>query len=271
MEERWIALNSLYISKGLKIFPIRPNTKLPMIPKWQVDCSSNFMQLVYWNEHARDCNWGLPANENDLFIIDLDVHEEDKNGIINFNKLCEDIGLDNSVYNTLIQQTPSGGRHLIYKSDDDLKEIANTSQSFSNYPGIDIRTTGYVVVEPSIINGNKYVFLNDFDPQPMPKKLKEFILNNSEKKGKERVPYVKPKEVLVGNRDDSLFGYINNIYYKTDLDYDEILLLATHFNESFDEPLSEKDVSYKVKKAFEKPRGNRIILRFGDEETSEDL
>ena len=91
MEERWIALNSLYISKGLKIFPIRPNTKLPMIPKWQVDCSSNFMQLVYWNEHARDCNWGLPANENNLFIIDLDTHEEDKNGIINFNKLCEDI------------------------------------------------------------------------------------------------------------------------------------------------------------------------------------
>jgi hypothetical protein len=268
--KNWNFIRDKYID-NLKIFPIKENSKLPLIPKWQLECSSDFFQIAYWINNSKNCNWALPANENNLFILDLDVHDDNKNGIVNFNKLCEDIGLNENPYHTLVQQTPSGGRHLIYKSDDDLKEIANTSQSFSNYPGIDIRTTGYVVVEPSIINGNKYVFLNDFYPQPMPKKLKEFILNNSDKKRKEHTPYIKPKEVLVGNRDDSLFGYVNNLYYKTDLDYDEILLLATHFNESFDEPLSEKDVLYKVKKAFEKPRGNRIILRFGDEETSEDL
>ena len=118
-----------------------------------------------------------------------------------------------------------------------------------------------------MINGKEYKFITDIEPQPMPEKLKEFILNNSEKKGKEKTPYVKPKEqVEVGNRDNSLFQYINHLYYKTDLDFDEILLLAEVFNESFEEPYPNRDVEYKVKKAFEKSRGNRIIINVGGED-----
>jgi hypothetical protein len=51
------------------------------------------------------------------------------------------------------------------------------------------------------------------------------------------------------------------------LDYDEILLLALNFNnEILEEPFDERDVKYKVKKAFEKNRGKRIIVNIGDDE-----
>ena len=76
----------------------------------------------------------------------------------------------------------------------------------------------------------------------------------------------KPKEVYKGDRDNQLFNYVNNLYYKTRLDEEEILVLANYFNENIlEEPFSERDVKYKVRKAFEKERPTYIIVNVGDE------
>lgn len=269
MKGIWETLNKLYINNGLKIFPVIENAKLPMIKNWQNECSSNFMQILYWTQNAKNCNWGMPATPNNLFIIDLDVHDENKNGVTNFQKLCHDIGLNGEQYQTLIQSTPSGGCHIVYKSDEELSNISNGSNVFKDYLGIDFRTDGYIVVEPSTINGKPYKFENTQKPNNMPEKLKAFILENAEKKkDKNKTPYVKPKEIIEhGSRDTQLFLYISNLYRKTDLDIEEIEVLAQYFNQNnLEEPFSEKDVSYKVKKAFEKPRLDRILLYLGGDD-----
>lgn len=267
----WEIIRNKYIDR-LKIFPIKENSKLPLVSKWNIDCSFDFFQIAYWINNSKNCNWGLPCKENDLFVLDLDVHDMDKNGITNFDKLIKDLGLDiKSIYNSnLVQKTPSGGYHIIFKSDNDLKQIKGIANAFSEYPGIDLRNSNYIVVEPSVINGHEYRFLNNNEPQEMPEKLKKFILDNSEKKGTNKGPYVKPKIVAVGSRDEQLFGYINNLYFKTNLDYDEILLLANHFNEEIlEEPFSEKTIRQKVDYAFKKDRGERIVLRLGGMESEE--
>lgn len=268
MINKWDVLNNLYVSHGLKIFPVISNGKTPLITLWNKDCSSDWRQIIYWMENAKNCNWGLPATPNNLFVIDLDVHDKDKNGILFFEKLCNDIDLCGEQFNTLIQITPSGGQHLIYKSDKDLSEIANTSNVFKDYPGIDFRTDGYIVVEPSIINGNKYEFFNNIAPQPMPQKLKDYILANAEKKGKDRKPYEKPTEtVLTGDRDNQVFSYITDLYYKTRLDIDEISVLAHNFNETMlDEPLDDKVIDYKIRKIFQKDRTKCLFIKLPDEE-----
>ena len=258
-------MNKLYVNKGLMIFPVIKNGKTPIIQQWQKECSSNYMQILYWIEHSRDCNWGMPATPNNLFIIDLDRHDVDKDGVVNFEKLLSDIGVDKC--ETLIQKTPSGGLHYIFKSDDDLKNVSNSSNIFENYSGIDCRSDGYIVVNPSTINGNCYEFINDLEPQKMPKKLKDYILNNvGTKTEKRKTPYIKPKDVVeTGDRDNQIFGYINNLYYKTRLDYDEIVVLAKNFNETMlDEPFTDRQVLYKVKKAFEKERPDCILVNIGD-------
>lgn len=264
---KWEVLNKLYLDKGLKIFPVKENGKTPLIPKWQSDCSSDFMQVLYWYENAKNCNWGLPASQNNLFVIDLDMHEVD--GVGNFAKLLGELNLD---IDTVVQHTPTGGVHIIFKSDDELKNVSNSSNSFPNFPGIDIRTDGYIVVEPSTINGNGYLFEdNGVTPTEMPIQLKEYILKNvGTKQENTRKPYEKPKEVFKGDRDNQLFQYINQLYFKTRLDYDEILLLANHFNETvFDTPLPKKNVKYKVEKAFDKDRGTCLFLKVGGENEEE--
>lgn len=266
MYNKWNIINKTYIENNLKIIPILPNSKLPAIQKWNLDCSANILQILYWFESNHNMNFGLPCKENNLFVLDLDKHNPEQDGVENFKKLCNDLGID--LPNTLIQETPSSGQHYVFKTDDDLKQVNGVANAFKDYSGIDIRNSNYIVVAPSQINGKEYHFINDVKPQEMPTELKQYILNNvGTKTSNKKTPYEKPKEVYKGDRDNQLFQYINHLYFKTTLDEDEILLLAKHFNEEvLEEPFSERDVKYKVKKAFEKSRGDFLIVRLPDEE-----
>lgn len=232
------------------------NAKLPLIDAWQKDCSSDLLQIMYWLENAKNCNIGLPANENDLFIIDIDMH--DTNGIESFNRLCNDLGIDN--IDTLSQKTPSGGIHYIFKSDDELKEVLNSSNCFKDYKGIDIRTRGYILVEPSVINGVPYK-LDMRQIKEMPNSLRTFILSNNKQCEIEKKEYVRPNNVEKGNRDTSLFEFLNQLYYKTKLTKEEIMLLAYNFNQTVcSPPLSDGVVEYKVDKLFKKERPKFILV-----------
>lgn len=255
-------IKKYYIDKHLKIFPIKENAKVPLINTWQHDCSDKKMQIIYWLDKVPMCNIGLPANENNLFIIDVDVH--DTNGLESFQRLCNDLNIKEP--NTLKQQTPSGGIHYIFKSDDELKQLSNCANCFENYKGVDIRTAGYVVVYPSSINGNNYKFLNDTEPQEMPKELKEFVLNNvSTKTELKKSEYKKPTHVDVGDRDNQMFVYINNLYFHNRLSEEEIKVLAEHFNETvFDKPLPQSVIDYKIRKVFTKDRGECIYVKLSE-------
>lgn len=266
---KWKFIKENYIDKGLKIFPVVPNSKTPMIEKWQEDCSCDFFQVLYWYNSCPDCNWGLPCTPNNLFVLDLDRHDPSKDGVKNFDSIrYEYTCLDYDDFVACEQITPSGGMHLIFKTDDDLKNVANGSNVFKDYPGIDIRTDGYILIAPSEINGKGYEFLTNgnCEPEIMDDDLKEFILENASlKNNSNKEPYKKPTSVDVGDRDNQLFSYINNIYYKTRLDYDEVLCLAKHFNETvFEEPLPNKTVEYKTKKVFQKDRSTMIFINLGE-------
>lgn len=267
----WDYIKTNYIDKGLKIFPIQKNGKTPMINNWQTDCSCDYMQVLYWYVNCKDCNWGLPCTPNNLFVLDLDVHDENKNGVKNFGKILDKIFTDDDYdnFNTCTQVTPSGGEHIIFKTDEDLKNVANGSNVFKDYPGIDIRTDGYIVVSPSSINGEKYGFatIGECNPQVMNKKLKKFVIENASlKNDSKKEPYKKPTLVECGDRDNQLFSYINNIYFKTPLDFDEVLVLANHFNENvLEKPFSSKTVKYKVEKVFEKDRSSYIYIKLSEE------
>lgn len=263
---KWEFIKDNYIDKGLKIFPIVPNGKTPLIEKWQENCSCDFFQVLYWYENCPNCNWGLPANENGLFILDCDRHDANKDGVENFGKLLKNLNITNWL--TTCQHTPSRGMHYIYKTDDDLKDVLNDSNVFADYPGIDFRTRGYIVVEPSETQKGIYQFEYNEEIKEMPLKLKQYILENTKsKEDMKKQPYEKPKVVEKGDRDNQLFSYINNIYFKTRLDYDEVLCLAKNFNETvLEEPFSEKTVEYKVKKVFLKNRNGFIFIKIGSDE-----
>lgn len=266
---KWNYIKEHYIDKGLKIFPVTPNAKTPMIENWQNDCSCDYFQILYWYNNCPNCNWGLPCTPNDLFVLDLDTHDINKDGIKSYAKISSLLFTLDECKNLsyMTQTTPSGGKHLIFKSNDVLKNVSNGSNVFEKYPGIDIRTDGYILIEPSEINGIPYKIQDNVEIPEMPKKLEEFIITNANVKSeKKKETYKKPTIVEVGDRDNQLFSYINNLYFNTKLDYDEILCLAKNFNDNvLEEPFSEKTIKYKVNKVFDKERGSFFIFRLSDD------
>lgn len=258
-------LKKNFLDKKLKIFPVVENSKTPLIENWQNDCSYSILQIMYWLKEAPNCNWGLPCTPNDLFVLDIDTHNV--NGLENAKRLFNDLEIKE--LDTLSQKTPSGGLHLIFKSDDELKQVANTSNSFKDYQGLDIRSDGYILVNPSKINGIEYQ-LSDKEVKPMPQALKDFILSQKDlikTERHERQQYIKPEKVEEGGRDTALFDYISNLYFKTRLNKDEITLLANDFNNNIcDPPLPSREVKYKINKAFKKDRKRCVYLWLGDEE-----
>ena len=265
---KWNYIKEHYIDKKLKIFPVTPNSKTPIIENWQNECSYDYFQVLYWYNNCPNCNWGLPCTPNDLFVLDLDTHDADKNGITSYAKISNLLFSPDEWENLyyMIQTTPSGGKHLIFKSNDVLKNVSNGANVFEKYPGIDIRTDGYILVEPSVINGNHYKIQDYVEIPEMPKKLEKFIIENANTKiNKKKESYKKPNTVEVGDRDNQLFSYINNLYFNTKLDYDEILCLANNFNENIlEEPFSEEIVLYKVNKVFDKERSEFIIFKISE-------
>ena len=267
-------LNTQFLENNLKIFPLYKNGKIPMITHWKEDASCNKAQVAYWLENAKECNWALPSTLNNLFVIDIDMHN-DIDGLESFFKLCCDLDLDYKSIedvHTLRQTTPSGGIHLIFKSDEELNKVKNKANFFKGYAGIDVRTDGYIAVAPSIIDGVPYEFHGEIkDISEMPSVLKEYILKcNVENDGDEKKIdslYDTDKIVTKGSRDDTIFNYINGLYNNTKLNFNEILALAIAYNrDCFDPPLKEKDIEYKVRRMFKTKRNKMFIIRINEEE-----
>ena len=266
-------LNKWFLSNNIKIFPLYENGKIPLITHWKEDASCERAQIAYWLENAKNCNWAMPSTLNNLFVIDIDMHN-DIDGLESFFKLCCDLDLDYKTIDdvhTLRQTTPSGGIHLIFESDEELNTVKNKANFFKGYPGIDIRTDGYIAVAPSIIDGVAYQFHGEIeDIGKMPQKLKEYILkcnteNESEEKSIDSL-YDLDKVVTKGSRDDTIFNYISGLYNNTRLNFNEILALALAYNrDCFDPPLKDKDIEYKVRRMFKGKREKTFIIRISEE------
>ena len=131
------ALN--YAKAGLPVFPCHPGTKKPATPHGFRDATTNVAQINEWWSKAdynvaicpEDCGWAVIDTEADAspeFIA----------------KLPE----------TFTVATPRGGRHFYYEG-----SLPSSVQKLG--PRIDTRGQGgYVLVPPSVVNGNSYRVIN---------------------------------------------------------------------------------------------------------------
>lgn len=140
-----------YASRGWRVFPLQPGTKIPYPGTNGVkDATDNADTIRAWFAVHPDANLALACGEpSGVWVVDLDVgHRE---GVDGFASLAE-AGVELPA--TCFQDTPGGGRHYLYKCGDGQEPPRNRNGLM---PGVDIRGTGYyIVVAPSAINGRRY-------------------------------------------------------------------------------------------------------------------
>lgn len=212
-------------SMGFKTLPIKPGTKEPANAHGVKDATDdNVYTDAFYAQHP---NYGIGIAGDGFVIFDFDV----KNGVDGRDAL-EGWKLPD----TLCQTTPSGGYHMIYRCDEEVRPSVNTAL------GVDIRgwhsyivcdpTPGYCFeddTEPAQANDAVMAFLNFVRPQKQPiKPFKEAVTDKKKLKAGE-------------GRNQNLFAYGASLQSDSRPD-DEIILLMQSYNEaSFDPPLSDEE------------------------------
>ncbi|MGO2099616.1 bifunctional DNA primase/polymerase [Vagococcus salmoninarum] len=251
-----------YAENGYPIIPLYPNTKIPYKTE---DFSNGFHSattdqeiiLNHWNQEKNvSSNIGLRVGKDTgIVVLDVDVHSE--NGFESLEKLENHFG---KLPDTLVIDTPTGGRHYYFNYPSDVT-IQRTINAFR---AIDILTDGYVVAPPSHIDGKAYKRISgklselaEF-PQFLLDSLEASTDNYSSKKlemaqnqpktqGKPKYTASFLKYMVegstTGGRNDFLMRFIAKcLSLGTDLETIYTLVLVV--NENFiDVPLAEKEVN----------------------------
>lgn len=138
--------------KGLHVFPLIPDSKLPAIKDFPRAATCEPSQLEKWWKQNPDFNIGISTSRFNgseaLLAVDVD-NKGSKRG----NETLLDLECEGKNFpETFEQKTPTGGRHLIYR----VKESVRQGRDVLG-PGLDIRSKGgYLVGAGSHLAGGFY-------------------------------------------------------------------------------------------------------------------
>ena len=150
---------------GFYTTPLIHNSKRPSEPY-------KIIKETHKTKNMNCRNYGILTGKiPGLIGVDLDIHKpawhkEEPHSFI------KSFGVDYiKRFNTLTQETISGGIHLIFQYDEDVKQTQNEEYE------IDIRSDGgYLVGAGSTINDGRYTVKKSRSIKPLPEDLKKYLL-----------------------------------------------------------------------------------------------
>lgn len=159
-----------YAKTGWRIFPCKPRTKVPLTTKGVKDATTDEAVIKAWWQRWPDANVAVACgDESGIYVVDVDI-KPDASGW--------DSVADKNIPATVMQHTPGGGAHFLFKCDN-----ADKPTNKNNFlPAVDIRCTGYYIVLPPSIhpNGKTYKWTDGAAPWEL--ELAEFPLDFYPKK-----------------------------------------------------------------------------------------
>ena len=120
--------------------PIRKGLKSPAIKNWPA--AETRAKDMPTDDEQFD-KYGIVIDE-DMLVVDVDVHEADKNGWASLDRIERDHGIDLESAASIVVESPSGGAHL-YFANPDLEKFPKSVREF---PGLDFLGKGCQVIGP---------------------------------------------------------------------------------------------------------------------------
>lgn len=217
-----------YNAHGYSVIPVSLDSKKPTLRSWKEyqERSANDDEIGLW--FSKKINIGIITGKiSGITVVDIDTKEE--GNITPLEAFPE----------TYTVRTPSGGYHLYYQYNSEIKQTANT---FPQFPHVDIRNDGgYVVAPPSEFPNGKYEIIKNMPFSVFPISLFTPPLSKQKISGLLRGLNKMAEGDGRNNTLTKITGKVLNIVQFVDheLVAYPIILAA---NKQFKEPLSEKEV-----------------------------
>lgn len=137
-----------YAGMGYSVFPCIRGEKKPLTPNGCLDATTNEDQIIEWWEQNVFANIGISTKG--LLVVDIDGSD---------NEWLTNPEIMESLSQGIMSQTPSGGRHFIFKQPSEAN-LKNTTGKLA--PKVDTRADGgYIIAPPSQINSEAYQWLSE--------------------------------------------------------------------------------------------------------------
>ena len=102
-----------YARRGIRVIPITPRSKVPLIDAWPTQASSDEATIRAWWKQWPNAGIGIAtgkAGRRQFFVLDID----DKNGKNGSDTLAELETQHGKLPDTVTVLTGTGGRHLYF-------------------------------------------------------------------------------------------------------------------------------------------------------------
>jgi hypothetical protein len=145
------------LTYGLRIFPLNPLNKRPLIKNGVLDASDDPMQAAQWANKFPYAMVGIAAGRlSNYWVFDIDVKTLPSGEIIDgYASLAELEKRWGPLPQSMRVRTPGGGTHIYFKLPAGVK-LSNRSGDIA--PGLDVRSEGGYTVYPGCYrsDGGKY-------------------------------------------------------------------------------------------------------------------
>jgi putative DNA primase/helicase len=133
--------------------------KRPWLTGWSENASTDPDEIRRWWSANAGSIVGLCCGMSNLIVVDIDIHDETKNGYESLHVMMNEIGRSQEWFDslTVVSKSGGGGKHYIFKAPEG---IDLTKRKISWRPGIDVLIGGsFVVLPPSQHpSGNNYAW-----------------------------------------------------------------------------------------------------------------
>lgn len=248
MENKLLTCALDYWDKGISIFPLVPNGKIPLtdalpicdgkrtwIP-FQTERASRERVIEWWTKYPNANIAGVMGEISGVICVDQDIRKDEK-GLPIFDASGQPIqrGDIDGFPATLSATTWSGGKHLIYKY------ISGVPLRVGVRELLDIKSSrSYIVLAPSIINGKAYAW--DMDWKEMWDALAPFPIEVLQKSSGgvfgPKLNIIEHVGVEHGGRNNKMHKLACSFYAKGFTD-EEVISLANAVNQTYKPPIGE--------------------------------
>lgn len=242
-------------AQGFHVFPLRPNGKLPAIKKFPELATRDEAQIRAWWEKRPECNVGISTSKfaEGEFLLAIDVDVGESHGGKDGHATLLALEFDGKEFpQTYEQTTPTGGRHLVYRTGRPLRQGAGTLGR-----GVDTRARGGFIVGAGSRIGERMYAGNRHPVLPVPGWIEDHLLQantGADDRPRTRATHYLLNEAPLATEgdagDETTFKVAARL---KDLGVDSLIayeLMIEHWNDRCSPPWAADELLEKVKNAY---------------------